>query len=96
MIMEKVRIYELAKELNTTSKRLIEKLAEINIDVKNHMSYLDVQKLEALYKHIGVVSYYKEKNDMDNKKPSISTPQNKVEQKKHEVKDSKKLVCVCI
>jgi translation initiation factor IF-2 len=89
MIMEKVRIYELAKELNTTSKRLIEKLAEINIDVKNHMSYLDVQKLEALYKHIGVVSYYKEKNDMDNKKPSISTPQNKVEQKKHEVKDSK-------
>lgn len=32
--MEKVRVYELAKELNTTSKRLMEKLAEIDIKVK--------------------------------------------------------------
>ena len=51
--MEKVRVYELAKELNTTSKRLMEKLAEIDIIVKNHMSLLDEKELEALYRHIG-------------------------------------------
>ncbi|NSW90731.1 MAG: translation initiation factor IF-2 [Firmicutes bacterium] len=87
--MEKVRIYELAKELNTTSKRLIEKLAEININVKNHMSYLDEQEIEALYKHIGVVSYEQENRDEDKKKTSAFAPQTKMDQKKPEAKDSK-------
>jgi len=53
--MEKIRVYELAKEMNTTSKRLMEKLAEIDIHVKNHMSLLEAHELEALYKHIGVI-----------------------------------------
>lgn len=87
--MEKIRIYELAKELNTTSKRLIEKLAEINIDVKNHMSYLDVQKLETLYNHIGVVSYDKEKKDIEKEEPLIPTPQDSIEEKKREIKGFK-------
>jgi len=46
--LSKIRVYELAKELNTTSKRLMEKLAEINIEVKNHMSLLEEKDLEAL------------------------------------------------
>ena len=50
------RVFELAKELNTTSKRLMEKLAEINISVKSHMSLLEEDELERLYKHIGVVN----------------------------------------
>ena len=37
-ILTRKRVYEIAKELNTTSKRLIEKLSEINIVVKNHES----------------------------------------------------------
>ncbi|MDD4496306.1 MAG: translation initiation factor IF-2 N-terminal domain-containing protein, partial [Eubacteriales bacterium] len=52
----KNRIYELAKELNTTSKRLMEKLSEINIEVKNHMSLLTDEQLDALFKHIGVIN----------------------------------------
>ena len=50
------RVYELAKELNTTSKRLMEKMEEINIKVKSHMSLLDDEQLDRLYKHIGVVN----------------------------------------
>ncbi|AGC68085.1 translation initiation factor IF-2 [Thermoclostridium stercorarium subsp. stercorarium DSM 8532] len=50
------RVFELAKELNTTSKRLMEKLEEINIKVKSHMSLLDDEQLERLYEHIGVVN----------------------------------------
>ncbi len=61
-ILGKIRVYELAKEMNTTSKRLMEKLAEINIVVKNHMSLLEEHELEALYDHIGVIKH-KEEND---------------------------------
>ena len=55
--MEKIRVYELARELDTNSKRLMEKLAEINIVVKNHMSLLEEQDLDQLYKHIGVKNF---------------------------------------
>ncbi len=37
--MSKIRVYELAKELNVSSKELIELLmTEFNVEVKNHMS----------------------------------------------------------
>lgn len=73
--MEKYRIYELAKDLNTTSKRLIEKLSEINIIVKNHMSYINDEEIKALYKHIGVVSHDQESQDDDSrKKPPAPAP----------------------
>jgi translation initiation factor IF-2 len=39
--MAKVRVYELAKELNMDSKVLVEKLRAGGIDVKNYMSTLD-------------------------------------------------------
>ncbi len=37
----KVRVYELAKELGTTSKTLIEVMEKLNIEVRNHMSTLE-------------------------------------------------------
>ncbi|HZK70321.1 MAG TPA: translation initiation factor IF-2 N-terminal domain-containing protein, partial [Clostridia bacterium] len=52
--MEKIRVYEIAKELNTSSKRLMEKLDEIGVKVKNHMSLLEDNELKALYNHIGL------------------------------------------
>jgi len=36
--MGKARIYEIAKELNVDSKLIVEKLKEMHVDVKNHMS----------------------------------------------------------
>ncbi len=38
--MSKVRVYELAKELGTTSKKLIDVMEGMNIEVNNHMSTL--------------------------------------------------------
>ena len=70
-ILTKKRVYELAKELNTTSKRLIEKLSEINIAVKNHMSLLEGKELEALYDHIGVIRHNEEKDASSDKKKPI-------------------------
>ena len=39
--MAKVRVYELAKELNISSKELIEKVADLDIDVSSHMSTIE-------------------------------------------------------
>jgi translation initiation factor IF-2 len=86
-VLEKARIYELAKELNTTSKRLIEKLAEININVKNHMSLLEADELDALYKHIGVIKHDNKKIDEDKK--VVSDNVHVAEKKKDVKKDSK-------
>ncbi|MCX7773097.1 MAG: translation initiation factor IF-2 N-terminal domain-containing protein, partial [Clostridia bacterium] len=55
--MNKPKIHELAKELNVTSKRLMEKLDEIGIHPKSHMTTLEDDELEKLYKHIGIVKH---------------------------------------
>ncbi|MCF8086556.1 MAG: translation initiation factor IF-2 [Desulfotignum sp.] len=39
--MAKLRVYELAKDLNMTNKALLNKLKEIDIDAKSHMSSLE-------------------------------------------------------
>jgi len=80
--LEKVRIYELAKELNTTSKRLMEKLAEINIIVKNHMSFLEEEEIKALYEHIGVIQYSDGKKAENEEKKAVATPQTTSDSKK--------------
>ena len=86
--MEKVRVYELAKELNTTSKRLMEKLAEINIKVKNHMSLLDTDELNALYDHIGVIRR-DDTNKSEGDKNAESAVAPKPDRKKEEKKEKR-------
>jgi translation initiation factor IF-2 len=39
--MAKIRIYELARDLNMTNKMILEKIRGMDIDVKSHMSSLD-------------------------------------------------------
>jgi len=88
-VLSKARIYELAKELNTTSKRLMEKLAEININVKNHMSLLEDHELEALFNHIGIIKHGDEKKaGVDEKKETAAAPP-KPEVRKDAKKDGK-------
>ncbi|MFA6308538.1 MAG: translation initiation factor IF-2 [Clostridia bacterium] len=72
--MDKHRVYELSKELNTTSKRLMEKLAEINIVVKNHMSLLNDDELSALYDHIGVIKHEEKKEEPGEKITPVTPP----------------------
>ena len=46
--MAKVRVYELARELNLENKALLEKIEEIGIEVKSHMSSLDETVIEQI------------------------------------------------
>jgi translation initiation factor IF-2 len=44
--MPKIRVYELAKDLNLTNKVLVNKLREMDLLVKSHMSTLDAEMVE--------------------------------------------------
>lgn len=49
--MSKVRVYEVAKECNVSSKELVEALQQVGIDVSSHMSTLDeevAQQIKAI------------------------------------------------
>ena len=48
--MSKVKVYELAKELDKSSKELVEFLREKNIEVKSHMSTLEENEAELVRK----------------------------------------------
>ena len=52
--MSKIRVYELAKELNIGSKELIEILMdEFNVEVKNHMSVIEDEDAELIRELLG-------------------------------------------
>ena len=40
-LLGKVKIHEIAKELDLTSKEIIEKAKKLGIEVKNHMSSVE-------------------------------------------------------
>ncbi len=46
--MAKIRVYELARTLNMNNKELLQKLEEMEIEVKSHMSSLDEQTVELI------------------------------------------------
>jgi translation initiation factor IF-2 len=51
--MSKIRVYEFAKKHNVSSKDIITKLKEMNIEVSNHMATIEdetINKLETIYK----------------------------------------------
>ena len=52
--MNSLRVSELAKELNLTSKEVIEKFAEISIVVKSHSNTVTSEQIKKLKEHLGI------------------------------------------
>ncbi|WP_455256698.1 translation initiation factor IF-2, partial [Peptoniphilus asaccharolyticus] len=74
--MSKIRVHALAKELNLSSKDLLQKMEELKIDVKNHMSTLepeDEQKIRNVYQP----KTEQKTETTDNKKPNVNDNSNK-------------------
>ncbi|WP_423801699.1 translation initiation factor IF-2 [Neobacillus sp. SAB-20_R2A] len=70
--MSKMRVYEYAKKHNLSSKEIITKLKEMNIEVSNHMATLessDIKKLDA--------AYNKNENKEQQKKTGNTAEQNR-------------------
>lgn len=52
--MSKIRVYEVAKQLELTSKEIMDKLKEYGFEVHSHMSTLEDEEAEL------IINYYKE------------------------------------
>lgn len=79
--MSKVRIYELAKELNVSSKELINILkTEFNVDVKNHMSVLSDEDSELIKEYLEIKDDTKEKANNDSEISFKSIEKNEEKQ----------------
>lgn len=79
--MSKTRVYELAKELNISSKDLILKLNELGIKVKNHMSTLENEEVNLI---IEILTEKDEVKDDENKMESIDNGNDENNQVKNE------------
>lgn len=66
--MAKIRVYELAKDLNMTNTALLNKMKELNIEVKSHMSSLEDSDIIAIRRNL--FGRDKGKNDLK-VKPSV-------------------------
>jgi len=74
--MGKTRVYEYAKSNNISSKDVITKLKEMNIEVTNHMSTIDgnaIEKLDSIFK--------KNNKNESNKNNGNGKPKNQNQQK---------------
>ena len=58
--MTKIRVYELAKELNMTSKELINKVEELGLEISSHMSSIEKEEAELIRELLDVNEETKE------------------------------------
>ncbi|MES1043095.1 translation initiation factor IF-2 [Heyndrickxia oleronia] len=77
--MSKVRIYEYAKQKNVSSKEIISKLKEMNVEVSNHMSMIDGNAINKLDEWLSSKNKTQASNSNHN---SNQKNQNKVEEQK--------------
>lgn len=80
--LKKIRVYELAQELNMTSKELVEKINELGINISSHMSSLEKSDAELILEILDE----EEKNEAKTK----NTRKGKVEKDKNMTKDNNK------
>ena len=89
--MNSLRVSELAKELNLTSKQVIEKFAEIDILVKSHSNTVSPEQIRKLKEHLGITPQKSSaKKAFIVKKAKTSTVE-KTATKKPEVKEPSKV-----
>ena len=71
--MGKMKLYELAKELNLTSKELLDRAGEIGIELKSHLSTLEDDQIEKIKKSVSSIKSTKKtapKKENDKKEKS--------------------------
>lgn len=76
--MAKVRVYELAKDLNMTNRALLNKMKELKIEVKSHMSSLEDSAISAIKRSL--LGKDKKKNDVKVKPSVIRRRRQRVEE----------------
>ena len=86
--MSKIRVYELAKELNISSKELIELLMnEFSVDVKNHMSVIEDEDAELIKELLGEQEASEDKTIVDEYEEQLQEEVNNQAKKKKKKKN---------
>ena len=85
--MSKIRVHALAKELNLSSKDLLQKMAELNIDVKNHMSTLEPEDEKKIRNAYHTKS--EEQKNTQNKNSVVNDEVNNSDTKNKHIKNNK-------
>lgn len=83
--MSKSRIYEIAKELNVDSKLIVEKLKEMNVEVKNHMSSIteeDAAKVRRTFQKQESSKLQEHKAESGNIAASVKNEQSQVKEER--------------
>ncbi|WP_010530665.1 translation initiation factor IF-2 [Lentibacillus jeotgali] len=75
--MSKMRIYQYAKQNNTTSKEVIQHLKDLNIDVKNHMSTVSIETIVKLDEKFAPKQPDKNEKPNDNQQKQTNPNQSK-------------------
>ena len=85
--MSKIRVYELAKELNISSKKLIEMLLEeFGVEVKNHMSVIEDEDAELIKEFVANIEPEEKRSLVDEYEEILSEEVNKRNKKKKKTK----------
>lgn len=85
--MSKIRVYELAKELEISSKELIELLMnEFSVDVKNHMSVIEDEDAELIKELIGETEDSSNKTIVDEYEDALAEEVNNQAKKRKKKK----------
>ncbi|MCT4618660.1 MAG: translation initiation factor IF-2 [Marinisporobacter sp.] len=87
--MSKIRVYQLAKELEISSKELINRLAELDISVTNHMSALEEETVDIIKELFGETT--EKEVEIEEEKPKKSKKTNKKNNKDIERKEVSKI-----
>jgi len=85
--MAKTRVYELARDLNMTNKVLLDKIKEMDVDVKSHMSSLDDDMVSLIKSNVLGV---KDKNVVEEKRirPAVIRRRKKLAPEKPDLKEA--------
>ena len=75
--MSRVRIYQLAKELGLSNKKLLEILKDLNIEVKNHMSTIETETANLICEMITEEGTRTKENGKKPKNTSNKSPKRK-------------------
>ena len=83
MLLGKIKIYEIAKKLDLTSKEVLEMAQKLNIQVKSHMSSVEEEEAKKIENNLTNKTEQTSKQQQASKKEDKTAKQN-VTQKKEE------------
>ncbi len=71
MLLGKIKLYDIAKELNLTSKEVLEIAKKLNINAKSHLSSVDEEEAKKIRESAKETKNKKEEKNQINEKPKV-------------------------